>query len=45
MTANPPAESPYRVEYPVASSLLLPVVSTIQPRALETRHEHHAPDA
>jgi len=36
ITAKPPAESPYSVEYPVASSLLLPVVSTIQPRALDT---------
>src|ERR1041384_8706670 len=28
-TAKPPAESPYSVEYPVAISLLLPVVNTI----------------
>ncbi len=35
MTANPPAMSPYRVAYPVAISLLLPVVSTIQPNLFE----------
>ena len=33
---NPPAESPYRVEYPVAISLLLPVVSTRCPSLLDT---------
>ena len=33
---NPPAESPYSVEYPVASSLLLPVVSTRCPPALDS---------
>ena len=31
---KPPAESPYRVEYPVAISLLFPVVSTRCPAAL-----------
>src|SRR5664280_2288921 len=33
--ANPPAESPYRVEKPVASWLLLPVVSTRCPCSLD----------
>src|SRR5665213_3647036 len=36
MTANPPAESPYSVEYPVAISLLFPVVSTIHPWAFDS---------
>ena len=35
MTAKPPAMSPYSVAYPMAISLLLPVVNTIQPNLLE----------
>ena len=34
--ANPPALSPYSVEKPVASSLLLPVVSTRWPHSLDS---------
>ena len=36
MGAKPPALSPYRVEKPVASSLLLPVVSTRWPCSLDS---------
>ena len=35
MTANPPAVSPYRVEYPTAISDLLPVVRTSQSNLLD----------
>ena len=35
MGPNPPAESPYRVEYPVASSDLFPVVKARCPSALD----------
>src|SRR5438034_8469492 len=33
--ANPPARSPYRVEYPTAISLLLPVARTSDPNLFE----------
>ena len=36
MTAYPPTESPYKVKYPTAISLLLPVVNTIQPNLFES---------
>ena len=35
MTAKPPAMSPYSVAYPMAISLLLPVVSVSHPNLLE----------
>ena len=36
MTARPPAMSPYSVQYPTASSLLLPVVSSSAPNLFES---------
>ena len=35
ITASPPAMSPYSVQYPTASSDLLPVLKTIDPNLLE----------
>ena len=36
MTANPPTMSPYKVQYPTAISLLLPVESTMALSLLES---------